>query len=37
MIPVFGLAISVDDFAGIFIAALIIGYLVYALVLPERL
>jgi hypothetical protein len=37
MIPVFGLAIGVDDFSGIFIAALIIGYLVYALVAPEKL
>jgi hypothetical protein len=37
MIPAFGLAISVDDFAGIFIAALIVLYLVYALVSPEKL
>jgi hypothetical protein len=37
MIPVFGLAISVDDFAGIFITALIVIYLVYALVSPEKL
>jgi len=37
MIPLFGLAISVDDFSGIFIAGLIVAYLVYALVLPEKL
>ena len=37
MIPIFGLAISVDDFAGIFIAALVTLYLVYALVTPEKL
>jgi K+-transporting ATPase KdpF subunit len=37
VIPVFGLAISVDDFAGIFIAVLITAYLVYALITPEKL
>jgi hypothetical protein len=37
MISVFGLAISVDDFSGIFIASLIVIYLVYALVTPEKL
>jgi len=37
MIPVFGLGISVDCFPGIFNAALVVIYLVYALVSPEKL
>jgi K+-transporting ATPase KdpF subunit len=31
------LAMSGDDLAGLIVSALIVGYLVYALVFPERL
>jgi K+-transporting ATPase KdpF subunit len=35
-LSVFGWAISGDDFVGIVIAALISAYLVYALIVPEK-
>jgi K+-transporting ATPase KdpF subunit len=34
---ILGLAMSGDDLAGIIVAALILVYLVYALVFPEKL
>lgn len=37
MLPIFGLAMSADDLAGIVIASLIIVYLVFALLKPEKL
>jgi K+-transporting ATPase KdpF subunit len=32
-----GLAMSGEDLAGIIISALVIGYLIYALIFPEKL
>ena len=34
---ILGLAMSGGDLAGIVVSALIIGYLVYALIFPEKL
>ncbi len=34
---ILGLAMSGDDLAGIIVSALVIVYLVYALVFPEKL
>jgi hypothetical protein len=34
---ILGLAMSGDDLAGLIVAAVILAYLVYALVFPEKL